>query len=59
MSASPSVPVIMEPTIIDGQVCYDGGVRDLPPFTRAINLGAETILPITNTATCLDGKSAW
>ena len=40
MIASASVPVIMEPTIIDGQVCYDGGVRDLLPFTRAINLGA-------------------
>jgi hypothetical protein len=36
----------MEPTIIDGQVCYDGGVRDLLPFTRAIELGAETIVPI-------------
>ena len=46
MIASASVPVIMEPTIIDGQVCYDGGVRDLLPFTQAINLGAETILPI-------------
>jgi predicted acylesterase/phospholipase RssA len=46
MIASASVPGIMEPTIIDGQVCYDGGVRDVLPFTRAIELGAETILPI-------------
>jgi NTE family protein len=46
MIASASVPVVMEPTIIDGQVCYDGGVRDLLPFTRAIDLGAETIVPI-------------
>lgn len=46
MIASASVPVVMEPTIIDGQVCYDGGVRDLLPFARAIDLGAETILPI-------------
>jgi NTE family protein len=46
MIASASVPVVMEPTIIDGQVCYDGGVRDLLPFTRAIELGAETIVPI-------------
>jgi len=46
MIASASVPVIMESTIIDGQVCYDGGVRDLLPFSQAINLGAETILPI-------------
>ncbi len=46
MIASASVPVIMEPVLIDGQVCYDGGVRDLLPFARAIDLGAETILPI-------------
>jgi NTE family protein len=46
MIASASVPVVMEPTIIDGQVCYDGGVRDLLPFARAIDLGAETIVPI-------------
>ena len=46
MIASASVPVVMEPAVIDGQVCYDGGVRDLLPFTRAIDLGAETILPI-------------
>jgi predicted acylesterase/phospholipase RssA len=46
MIASASVPIIVEPAIIDGQVCYDGGVRDVLPFTRAIELGAETILPI-------------
>ena len=46
MIASASVPVVMEPAIIDGQVCYDGGVRDLLPFTRAIELGAETIVPV-------------
>jgi NTE family protein len=46
MIASASVPVVMEPTVIDGQICYDGGVRDLLPFTRAIELGAETIVPI-------------
>jgi predicted acylesterase/phospholipase RssA len=46
MIASASVPVVMEPANIDGQVCYDGGVRDLLPFTRAIGLGAETIVPI-------------
>ncbi len=46
MLASASVPVIMEATIIDGDVCYDGGVRDLLPFGKAIELGAQTILPI-------------
>ncbi|MCP4711609.1 MAG: hypothetical protein GY869_23570, partial [Planctomycetes bacterium] len=33
-------------TKIDGDVCYDGGVRDLLPFGRAIELGAENIIPI-------------
>lgn len=46
MLASASVPVLMEATIIDGDVCYDGGVRDLLPFGKAISQGAETILPI-------------
>jgi predicted acylesterase/phospholipase RssA len=46
MLASSSVPVVMEATIIDGDVCYDGGVRDLLPFGKAISLGAETIVPI-------------
>lgn len=46
MLASASVPVLMEATLIDGEVCYDGGVRDLLPFGTAISLGAELILPI-------------
>jgi len=46
MLASASVPVVMEATIIDEDVCYDGGVRDLLPFSKAINLGAKIIMPI-------------
>lgn len=46
MLASASVPVVMEATHIDDDVCYDGGVRDLLPFGKAIGLGAETIVPI-------------
>jgi predicted acylesterase/phospholipase RssA len=46
MRASASVPVVMEATLIDGDVCYDGGVRDLLPFGKVIALGAETIVPI-------------
>lgn len=46
MRASASVPVVMEATIINDEVCYDGGVRDLLPFGKAIKLGAETIIPI-------------
>jgi len=46
MLASASVPVVMEATIIEEDVCYDGGVRDLLPFGKAISLGTETIVPI-------------
>ena len=46
MVASSSVPVVMQAMIIDGCECYDGGIRDLLPFSRAIELGAETIVPI-------------
>jgi len=46
MMASASVPVVMEATIIDKELCYDGGVRDLLPFTKAINMGAKKIIPI-------------
>lgn len=46
MMASASVPVIMEATKIGEEVCYDGGVRDLLPFSNAIDLGAEIIVPI-------------
>jgi NTE family protein len=46
MLASASVPVVMEATIIDEDVCYDGGVRDLLPFGHAIELGAESIVPV-------------
>jgi NTE family protein len=46
MLASASVPVIMEAVTIEDDVCYDGGVRDLLPFSNAIKLGAEVILPI-------------
>ena len=44
--ASASVPVLMEPTYIDGSACFDGGVRDVLPIERAIELGAERIVPI-------------
>lgn len=44
--ASASIPVIVKSTKIEGDACYDGGVRDLLPFKRAIDLGAETIIPV-------------
>ncbi len=46
MLASLSVPVFIEPTIIDGEPCFDGGIRDMIPFERAIELGAETVVPV-------------
>ena len=46
MMASASVPVFMQPTVIDGEICYDGGVRDVLPFEKAIELGAELIVPV-------------
>lgn len=44
--ASSSVPVYMEPALIDGDECFDGGVRDLLPCEQAVGFGAEIILPI-------------
>ena len=46
MLASASVPVVMEGVLIDDELCYDGGVRDLLPFGDAIKLGAERIVPV-------------
>jgi len=46
MLASASVPVVMESSMINNKECYDGGVRDLLPFSNAIDLGAEIIVPI-------------
>jgi predicted acylesterase/phospholipase RssA len=46
MMASASVPVVMEGTFIDKELCYDGGVPDLLPFAEAINRGAQRILPV-------------
>ena len=44
--ASASVPVYMEPVFIDGDACFDGGVRDIVPCEQAVGFGAETIVPI-------------
>jgi NTE family protein len=46
MLASLSVPVFIEPTIIDGEACLDGGVRDMVPFEPAISRGAECVVPV-------------
>lgn len=54
MMASASVPVVMEGTFIDKELCYDGGVRDLLPFAEAINRGAQRIIPIFLDPTDLD-----
>ncbi len=44
--ASASVPVLMEATYVDDDPCYDGCLRDLLPFERAVDLGATTIVPV-------------
>lgn len=44
--ASASVPVYMEPALIDGDACFDGGVRDLLPCEPAVGFGAEVIVPV-------------
>lgn len=46
MLASASVPVYMEPTIIDGDYCFDGGVRDVLPFDEAVRRGADRVVPV-------------
>lgn len=46
MLASASVPVIMEPAVIDGDICYDGGARDVLPMNQAVDMGAHVIVPI-------------
>jgi len=44
--ASASVPGLMTATVVDGEPCYDGCLRDLVPVDRAIELGATTLLPV-------------
>jgi len=46
MLASASVPVVMEATRINDAACYDGGVRDLLPFSHAIKQGADVLVPV-------------
>jgi len=44
--ASTSEPVFMNPVWIGKHLAYDGGVRDLLPFKRAIESGADLIVPV-------------
>ena len=46
MRASASIPIYMEPTRVNGEICYDGGLRDPLPTEKAIDLGANTMVPI-------------
>ena len=46
MRASASIPIYMEPAEVNGALCYDGGLRDPLPTERAIDLGADTMVPI-------------
>lgn len=44
--ASASVPGLMDATMIDGDACFDGCLRDLVPVERAVELGATIVAPI-------------
>lgn len=46
MGASASMPIYMEGTTVDGEVCYDGGLRDPLPTEKAIKQGAKVMVPI-------------
>ena len=46
MRASASVPIYMEATNVNGELCYDGGLRDPLPTEEAIEKGAEVLVPI-------------
>jgi len=46
MRASASIPIYMEGTSVNGEVCYDGGLRDPLPTEEAIRQGAEVMVPV-------------
>lgn len=43
MYASASFPVFFEPAVVDGELCTDGGVRDIAPIGLALELGASEV----------------
>lgn len=41
--ASASYPVFFEPAIVEGELCTDGGVREIAPIGLALDLGADDV----------------
>lgn len=41
--ASSSFPLFFEPGVVKGELCTDGGVRDIAPIGQALDLGATEI----------------
>lgn len=43
MYASASFPVFFEPALVGGELCTDGGLRDIAPIGQALELGATEV----------------
>jgi predicted patatin/cPLA2 family phospholipase len=43
MYASASFPAFFEPAVVGDELCTDGGVRDVAPIGRALDLGAADV----------------
>lgn len=43
VAASAAYPVMLTPTVLDGQLFSDGGIRNVTPIGAAIDLGADEI----------------
>ena len=52
--ASASMPIIMEGVEIGGDICFDGGIREITPFAPAAAIGAERVWVFHNSPPRLD-----
>jgi NTE family protein len=57
IKASPAIPVVLPMVEIDGNFYTDGGVRDIVPLQKAIELGATEIKVIICQSTHLETKN--
>jgi predicted acylesterase/phospholipase RssA len=46
--ASTNEPTLMPPIFVDGETCFDGGVREIVPLNIVKALGAEKVVVISN-----------
>lgn len=49
--ASTNEPTLMPPVQVDGETCFDGGVREVVPLRIVSTLGAERVVVIVNSPT--------